>query len=440
MSRIIQGPLRRALIVENPNAVLDELLLQGGFEQVTRVAESPEPARLIELLQQTRAQVLFKRSRVQVTDAVLAACPELVSIQLCSIGDDSVDKAAAAARGVLVFNDPVSNGRSVVELAVGHLIALSRRLYETCPQTLAGDWEKSNRERYEIQGKVLGLVGLGNIGRAVARACSALGMHIRFYDNRRVAQEVGQEMGWESAESLESLFRGSDAVSLHTSAFDHQGHDNTGSISRELLFQLGADRPESSPRLLLNLARGNLLAPQDLLDAVQNGPIRRAAVDVYPDEPRANGPGWACPYAAEPRIAATPHIGAATQEAQPRIARRVAQTTLGFSTACELRDCTFSPRTTISMRDDLRPGRALLMVLHSTVRGTKKALDEAVYEAGADNLRSQHRDFADWGLAVEVILLDRPLDQAALASIEERTAQVTGDPRAVRRIRQVLAG
>jgi len=435
LPRILTGPLTRALVIENPHPSLDELLQADGIE-VTRVSEVPDEDELIALLRGGRHQILFKRSRVPVTARVVQAADDLVAVQLCSIGHDSVDKEACARRGVLVFNDPVSNGRSVVELAIGHMIGLSRRLYETHIETRGGVWEKSASARYEVRGKVLGLLGLGKIGRSVARVAEALGLEIRFYDSREVAREVGTEMGWELVEELDSLFAGSDIVSVHTSAQDALGRSNAGLISESLLLKLGAERPENSPRLFINLARGNLHSAEALLAAVDTGRVRRAAVDVYPAEPRGNGPGWENPYAAEPRIMSTPHIGAATQEAQPRIARHVATTQRGFSSRGSIRDCVFSPQTRIAFGAQPRGG-AVLTVVHSTERGTKKALDDAIYEAGASNLRSQHRDFPRFGIALDVNLLDRPLNGPQLRSIVDRTRELTGDALAVRLVRQL---
>jgi len=439
MARIVRGPLRRAVVVENPHPVLDGLLLEGGFEHVERLADAPGEDELIEAIQRTQGQVLYKRSRVPVSRRLVESCPSLVAVQLCCIGDDSVDKQACADHGVLVFNDPVSNGRSVVELVLGHLVGLSRRLYETYDATHDGVWEKNNTERYEVRGKVLGIVGLGNIGRATARMAEQLGMRVLFHDTREVAEEVGLEMGWTSVPTIEALFRASDCVSLHMSAETSGGESNQGRITQQMLMSLGADRPEESPRLFINLSRGFLHEPEDLLAAVETGSIRRAAVDVYPREPRKNGPGWANPYADEPRIATTPHIGAATQEAQPRIARRVASTSLMFSDHGSVRDCVLSPRTRMSVADDHRGERAMLLVVHATTRGTKKALDDAIYEAGADNLVSTHRDFVRWGVAVDISLLDGPLSQGDLERIIAKTAKVTGDPDAVRLVRQVSA-
>ncbi len=435
MSRIVTGPLTRALVVESPHLQLDKALEEAGIE-VERLAHSPGAAELAERLAEGGHQLLFKRSRVPVDAAVVHAARDLVAIQLCCIGDDSIDKVACAEAGVLVFNDPVSNGRSVVELVAGHLIALARGLYQTYEASRGGVWEKSAVDRWEVKGKVLGVLGLGRIGRQVARTAEALGMEVLFHDNRQVAQEVGLEMGWELAETTEALFRGSDAVTVHVSAADANGLSNEDFLGRDLLEQLGADRPENSPRLFINLARGSLMRSEDLLGAVESGAVRRAAVDVFPDEPMGRTDQWANPYAGEPRVATTPHIGAATQEAQPRIARRVAHTAGGYARSGSIRDCVFSPRTQISMAEELDQ-HTLLLVLHSTARGTKKALDDAIYEAGASNLRSQHRDFAKWGLAVDANVLDRPLTEEQLQRIVERTAEVTGEQDAVRLVRQI---
>lgn len=436
MIRIHTGPLKRALVVEHPDIVLDELLRDDGIE-VDRRQEVPEEAQLIQWLQAGEHEILFKRSRVPVSRAVIEACPKLLAIQLCCIGDDSVDKRACADAGVLVFNDPISNGRSVVELVVSHLIALSRRLFETVEHTRKGGFDKSATERYEIQGRSLGILGLGNIGRQVAKVGEALGMQILFHDNREVAKEVGREMGWQGMPTIEALFRASDYLSVHVSATDISGNSNRGLLQLEHLSQLGADRPADSPRIFLNLARGFLFSAEDLLTAVRQGAIRRAAVDVFPEEPRGKEP-WTNPYANEPRIATTPHMGAATLDAQPRIARRVAQTVSKFSRLGGLRDCVYRPRLTLAL-GEIPPQSTLLAVWHSTRRGSRKALQDAIFEAGASNLSSVHQDFEDYGLAYDLCAIDRPLDDTQLHRIIDYAAQLTGEAEAIRSIRQMTS-
>lgn len=433
MARILTEPFSRALVIEGPHPTLDDQLRSFGVEPV-RLDEVPDEDTLIAALREHRAQILFKRSRVPVTRRVLESCPDLYVVQLCSIGTDSVDLEAAAEQGVLVFNDPVSNGRSVVELAISHMIALARRLYETDVAMHDHTWEKTASGRYEIHGKTLGIVGLGNIGRSVARVAQELGMEIQFYDSRPVAVEVGLEMGWSDAGDLDRLFRTSDIVTVHTSAKDSWGNDNAGFLN-DVLGQLGADQPENSPRLFLNLARGNLYEPEVLLEAVDSGAIRRAAVDVYPDEPSPGQPSWENPYGDEPRITCTPHIGAATQEAQPRIARHVSGTQEGLSLFGSIRDCVFSPRAQMSVRDYAN-GNVVLAVVHSVARGTKKAVDDAIYRAEGSNLVSTHRDF-DIGIAYDLNVMDRPLSQEALEELASHAKELANDPDAVKVIRQI---
>lgn len=434
MPRIHSGPFRRALVVEHPDAILDELLAADGIE-VDRRGEVPDEATLAAWLREGGHHLLFKRSRVPVTRAVLEAAPELLAVQLCCIGDDSVDKPACADHGVLVFNDPVSNGRSVVELAIAHLIALSRRLYETYDETRAGGFDKSQSERFEVQGRVLGILGLGNIGRATARAAESLGMRIVFHDTREVAREVGLEMGWEEAPSIEALFRRVDAVSVHVSAEDVRGRSNRALLGIETFRQLAADRPGTSPRLFLNLARGFLYDPSDLLAAIREGHVRRAAVDVYPDEPRGKE-AWRNPYAGEPRVATTPHLGAATLDAQPRIARRVASTIRSFGRAGALRDCVFRPRLTLGL-PELDPGTTLLTVVHGNVPGSRLAIQRGVFEAGGDNLATVHQDFAEYGMAYDLLALNRPLDGEQVDALVAQADRLTGQTGVIRALRQV---
>lgn len=433
MARILMSPLSKALVVEAPHASLESHLAAYGIE-ATRLDKVPDDDALIAALQRSGAHVLFKRSRVPVTREVVEACPALQVVALCCIGDDSVDKVATADHGLLVVNDPVSNARSVVELAIAHLIGLSRRLFETDRDTRAHGWDKSAHLRFEVADKWLGVVGLGNIGRQVARAAEALGMRIAFFDNRQVAQEVGLEMGWRRVESLSELFRSVDMVSVHTSAKDAWGQDNEGLLD-PVLAELGADVDGDSPRIFLNLARGNLHSAEALLAAVRSGAIRHAAVDVFPEEP-SPGSTWRNPYAEEPRIVCTPHIGAATQEAQPRIARRVARTVGELSRFGSLRDCVYAPRVQLAAPQP-RPGQAVLAVVHSTERGTKKAVQDAIYDAEASTLASSQQDFPN-GIAYDLSVLDRPLRQSELEALVGRAESLARDATAIRSVRQVV--
>jgi D-3-phosphoglycerate dehydrogenase / 2-oxoglutarate reductase len=154
---------------------------------------------------------------------------------------------------------------------------------------------------------------------------------------------------------------------------------------------------------------------------------------VFPEEPAPGAEKWENPYAHEPRVTCTPHIGAATQEAQPRIARRIATTVIDFARKGALRDCVYAPRERMEAGEG---GKAILAVVHSVSRGTKKAVDDAIYEAEVSNLGSMHRDF-DVGVAYDLSVLDRPLTAVQVDRLVSRARDLASDPGAIRAVRQI---
>ena len=428
-----RGHFERALVLENPDPTLDDHLRAMGITP-TRIAEVPSEDELVRLMKEGRYNLIYKRSRIPITERVVEASPDLAAVMLCCIGDDSVDKEATAKHGVLVTNDPVSNGRSVAEMVIGELVMLSRRLYDSVRQMSESVWRKDNKARYELFGKRLGIVGLGNIGRQVAQLGQAMGMEILFFDSAEVPREVGLAMGWKRCDTLESLFKASDFVTIHVSAEDHRGRANHNMLTYDVLKHMG-DKEGESPRILLNLARGFLIPPDDLKRAVNDGHISYAITDVFPSEPSAKGGGWTNPYEGEPRIFATPHIGAATREAQPRIARYVARTTQLLSEYGMIRNCVYRPRAAIDFAVDY--ASAMLTVVHVDKRGTKKAVDDAIFAAGANNLRSAHIDFPNVGIAYDVSALDQALSPEATQELAREAIRLTGDPTAIRWMRSI---
>lgn len=433
--RYLNPEFRRALILENPDPSLDVMLEAEGIE----VERLPDSATLDvdfvkERLREGRHDLIFKRSRFPVDREVLQASDRLAAVVLCCIGSDSVDLDACAEQGVLVINDPVSNGRSVAELVIGEMILLARRVLPAHDAGRQSVWTKDSNQRYEILGKHLSIIGLGNIGKQVARLAEALGMVIHFYDPSEVAQEVGIALGWNACTSISDAFRQGDFVTLHASSQDPNGHSNRGLLGIDEFRVLGEARGDNSPRGFINLARGFLFEPEDLKQAVREGPIRGAAVDVFPEEPGSSQDPWENPYADIEQIITTPHIGAATQEAQPRIAAHVAATTRMLNRAGVVRDCVFAPRQVIGV--DAAPPYWALAVIHSDERGTKKAIDDSIFEAGANNYQSSHRDFRQFGIAYDVSAIDRPLTPEQLEGLVQRANEISGDTTAIRTIRQ----
>lgn len=432
--RIGIGPFRKALVLENPDTSLDAHLRALGIEAF-RPERTPTDDELIKLLESEPWELLFKRSRIEVNERVLQAAPYLHAVMLCCIGDDSVDKKACAEHGVLVTNDPISNGRSVAELVIGELICLSRRVFEATDETRVGKFVKSQERRFEIRDKTIGILGLGNIGKQVAQMAAALDMKIAFHDNREVAREVGETMGWKYAPSVRELFAMSDYVSAHISAYDYNGRSNENLLTYDH-FAAFSEKDGDSPRVFINLARGSILRPEDLIRATEEGHVRQAIVDVYPSEPADTRDIWDNPYASSPNIYGTPHIGAATLEAQPRIARYVANTTQALSQNGMLRNCVFGSKSNVGF-DTLEGIQHIVSIVHSSRRGTRKAIADAIYEAGFGTDVSIHRDYNEYNVAYELVAIDKPLSPAHIDDLVQRAVDLTGDPRAIRAIRQI---
>jgi D-3-phosphoglycerate dehydrogenase len=346
-----------------------------------------------------------------------------------------VDKAACAKQGVLVMNDPVSNGRSVAEMVIGEIIGVSRRLFESVEQMRTSLWKKDSLQRFEVQGKRIGILGLGKIGRQVAQLAQAMGMEVYFRDMADVPKEVGIAMGWHPVKNTEELFRIADFVTIHVSAEDPHGRPNRNIITAEHL-RAFADKPYDGPRIFLNLARGLIVDPDVLKEAVRERHATYVITDVFPEEPgEASTKAWVNPYEGEPRILATPHIGAATAEAQPRIARYVARTTQLFNEFGMIRNCVYEPRAVIDF--DVSMAKSMLAVVHVDKRGTKKAVDDAIYNSGASNIRSAHVDFPKFGIAYDLSALDQHLTQEQCDALVAEATSLTRDPTAIRWVRTI---
>ncbi len=433
--RFLDGNFSKALVLEGPDESLDEYLAEQGIE-TERYPRGVAKETVLERLEAEQHDLLFKRSQFEVDREVLQASENLAAVMLCCIGDDSVDKQACADEGVMVMNDPVSNGWSVVEMVIGEMVCMARRIFGAVRATDRSVWTKDKHHRYELRGKSLSVIGLGNIGKQVAQMAEHFGMQINFYDNYEVAREVGSTLGWNACSSIREAFEQGDVVTVHVSAEDHRGNDNTGLLNyRDHFSRLAAERPERSPRLFINAARGFLFDPEDLKRAVDEEYVRHALVDVYPEEPGGQEEPWHNPYEDNERIWGTPHIGAATQEAQPRIAGRMGNTTYLFNRYGGIRDEVFGTGKAISVDSDKPPH--VLTVVHSDARGTKKAVDDCIYEAGLSNIGSSHRDFARYGFAYDINAIDEPLERDQLRELVKTARSLSEDEQAIRAIRQI---
>jgi D-3-phosphoglycerate dehydrogenase / 2-oxoglutarate reductase len=353
----------RALLVENIHPDASARLAKEGYEVDTRSRALGEDE-LIEALR--GVSLLGIRSGTYVTDRVLESAPGLIAVGAFSIGVNQIDLAAASRHGVAVFNAPFSNTRSVVELALAEIIAMARRLPEKNAKMHAGVWDKSAAGSHEVRGRKLGIVGYGNIGTQLSVLAENLGMTVYFYD---IADKLALGNA-RRCSTLAELLESVEAVTLHV-----DGRDGNRGFFGEAEF--AAMRPRS---LFLNLSRGFVVDHGALRRNIESGHIAGAAIDVFPDEPKANDEEFVSALRGLPNVILTPHIGGSTEEAQQDIGEFVAN---------KLVDYVCSGATSLSVN---LPGMALpavagahrLVHLHHNVPGVLAAINRVLAEHGVN--------------------------------------------------------
>jgi D-3-phosphoglycerate dehydrogenase len=357
----------RVLLLENihPDAVTR--LAKDGY-QVETAARALDEDNLMAALD--GVQVLGIRSGTHVTERVLDAAPDLLAVGAFCIGVNQIDLAAASRRGIAVFNAPFSNTRSVVELALAEVIALTRRLTDKNAQMHLGVWDKSAAGSHEVRGRRLGIVGFGNIGGQLSVLAESLGMTVLFYDIAdKLALGNARRCG-----SLAELLESSDVVTLHV-----DGRPGNSGLFGEAEF--AAMRPGS---LFLNLSRGFVVDHGALRRHIESGHLGGAAVDVFSAEPRERAAEFVSELRGLPNVILTPHVGGSTEEAQQDIGRFVAG---------KLHDYVTSGTTSLSVNLPgvalaRTPGTYRLAHLHSNVPGVLAAINQLLAEFGA-NIESQ---------------------------------------------------
>ncbi|MCY4728241.1 phosphoglycerate dehydrogenase [Nocardioides sp. STR2] len=384
----------KALVLENIHPTAVDLLRSRGYEVELRAGALREDE-LVESLD--GVQLLGIRSNTTVTERVLEAAPGLEAIGCFCIGTNQVDLGAAAERGVGVFNAPYSNTRSVVELVIGEIIALARRLPEKTQRMHDGVWDKSARGSHEVRGRTLGIVGYGNIGTQLSNVAEALGMRVVFYDKAdRPAHGNARRMA-----SLGELLETADVVSLHVDG-------RPGNAGLFGAAEFAAMKPRA---LFINASRGMVVDYDSLRSHVLSGHIAGAAVDVFPVEPKAQGDAFESVLRGLDNVILTPHVGGSTQEAQEEIGRFVAEKLAGYALQG-------STALSVNLPQVLTPpldGEHRLGFLHHNVPGVLARLNAVFAEAG-DNVIGQHLSTRDH-LGYVVTDASEPLSAAAVEEL-----------------------
>jgi D-3-phosphoglycerate dehydrogenase len=368
----------RSRTIRKKSTVRTLLLENIHFDAVTALTESGHDVRTmdralsVEELRTELAEVelLGIRSGTTVTAEALRAAPNLRAIGAFCIGTNQIDLPAAAERGIAVFNAPYSNTRSVVEIALAEIIALTRRLTDKTRDMHAGRWNKSAAGAHEVRGRRLGIVGYGNIGSQLSVVAEALGMTVYFFDTaEKLALGTARRCS-----SLNELLGAVDIVTLHVDGRP----GNRGLFGEDEFAQM---RPGS---IFLNLSRGFVVDHAALRARIESGDLAGAAIDVFPTEPKGKGEEFVSELRGLDNVILTPHIGGSTEEAQQDI---------GGFVAGKLRDYAALGRTTLSV--NLPPlnlgeleGRCRLAHIHRNVPGVLATVNGLLAEHGV-NIESQ---------------------------------------------------
>lgn len=283
-----------------------EKMRRAGLEVDVKAGMTPEE--LVAVIGSYDAMVV--RSATKVKKNIIDAAKNLKVVVRGGVGVDNIDVDAARAAGVEVKNTPAASSASVAELAIGLMFACARKIPQATASMKAHKWEKKLFEGTELNGKTLGVIGIGRIGREVAKRALALGMNVVAYD----AMIHDSGMAGVQMVSLEDLLRQVDYITLHIPA------SGTPIIGREQFAIMKAGVK------IINASRGGVVCEQALLDALNSGTVAAAALDVFEKEPTEN---WA--LLDHPNIILTPHIGASTVEAQDRIGDEVADILIDWS-------------------------------------------------------------------------------------------------------------
>lgn len=354
-------PRAHALILEKIHHTADEGFAPSDVV-VHRVDRGLGEAELISTLRELPDEPCFVgiRSKTKVTARVFAEVPKLIGVGAFCIGTDQIDLAAARARGVAVFNAPFSNTRSVAELVMAEVVMLSRQIFARSGAAHKGVWMKSADGAHEVRGKTLGIVGYGHIGTQLSILAEAFGMRVIFFD-------IEKKLPLGNARSeltLTEMLGQADFVTLHVPDTDNTR--NMISVRELQAMKAGA--------YLINASRGKVVDIPALGEAIRQGRLGGAAIDVFPREPKSNDDRFESELQGLENVILTPHIGGSTQEAQANIGTEVSAALVKYLERGSTGGCVNLPAIDVPL-----PGRGSRIVnLHRNQPGVLSRINQVI--------------------------------------------------------------
>lgn len=362
MTLSLQKDKIRFLLLEGVHDNALKTLNAAGYTNIEYIKSALDEAELIEKIKD--AHFVGIRSRTQLTRKVLEAADKLIAIGCYCIGTNQVDLDAALELGIPVFNAPYSNTRSVAELVLAETIMLMRGVPEKNAVVHRGGWNKSAKDSYEVRGKTMGIVGYGSIGSQLSVLAEGLGMKVVYHDVvTKLPLGNAVQVG-----SLDELLEKADVVTLHVPDLPN----TRGMMAKE---QFAKMKDGSS---FINAARGGCVVIDDLAEALRDGKLLGAAVDVFPKEPKSTDEEFVSPLREFDNVILTPHVGGSTQEAQANIGLEVAEKFVKYSDQGDTTSAVNFPNVSIPFTE----GTHRLLHIHRNVPGVLSQINASFADAG----------------------------------------------------------
>lgn len=385
---------------------LNILLLEGIHDSVItffteqghHVEQSKNALTQEELIQKIPSiHVLGIRSKTQVTQDVLEYAESLLVIGAFCIGTNQINLEAATQRGIAVFNAPESSTNSVVELVIGNMISLSRRIFEKNEKMRRGSWDKSADNSTEIYGKKLGIIGYGNIGTKLSNVAQHLGMEVFYYDLLEK-----ESYGAHRCNSMEELLQTADIITLHVDG----RAENANLISKEQFSKM------KKGAIFINLSRGHVVDIEALIDALAKNKLQGAGIDVFPEEPN-NNEIFTSALTTFDNVILTPHIGGSTKEAQGRIGTFVSKQINDYVT----KGLTSRSVNLPQLKTELVEGKQIVTHLHRNLPGRMVAIQNVIAKHSGNIINQILKTTENYGYMV--FQLDEPLTEEAMDDLSE---------------------
>ena len=384
------------LFLENISDVAVKFFNESGYANVRKLNGALSEDQLIKEIK--NVHLVGIRSKTKLTAKVLAAAEKLQAIGCFCIGVNQVDLKAATEQGIVVFNAPYSNTRSVAELVIGSSIMLIRKIIDKNKAAHEGIWNKEATGSYELRGKTLGIIGYGNIGSQLSVLAEALGMKVIFFDT-----ETKLPLGnAEGRKTLKEVVGKADIVSLHVP--ETASTKNLINKTNLKFFKKGS--------ILINYARGEVVDLDALAKSLQDGHMGGAAIDVFPWEPEKNGDTFTSPLQGLSNVILTPHIGGSTQEAQHNIGDDVSAKLFNYLE----KGISFGSHTIPALSLPPQEGTHRILHIHNNVPGVLSEINTQLSQ-NKINILGQYLKTND-AIGYVVLDVDKSLSNNALALLK----------------------